>query len=26
VFGDALDDRDLADLARIMSRISAATS
>jgi len=25
VFGDALDDRDLADLARVMSRISART-
>ena len=25
VFGDALDDRDLADLARVMSRISACT-
>jgi hypothetical protein len=25
VFSDALDDRDLADLARVMSRISACT-
>jgi len=25
-FGDALDDRDLADLTRVMSRISASTS
>jgi len=26
VFGGALDDRDLADLSRVMSRINASTS